>query len=75
MNITISDLEAMQENYVGPEIAAKVLGTNAQSIREQVRRDAKRFSIPTCVVGNRVKISRIGLIRWMRGDPDYNVRV
>lgn len=65
--MTLSDVRAMDREYLIPREVAAVLGADPQYIRIAAKQEPERLGFPVCVIGTRVKIPRLAFIRWMKG--------
>ena len=66
--MTLSDLKNMTSETITPAVAARVLNCDPQWIRIVARQQPHRLGFPVVVLGSRVKIPRVGFIRFMEGD-------
>ena len=61
-------LEAMDKVMLTVTDVAKVLECNPQIIRLQAREEPEKLGFPVCVMKSRVKIPKLGFLRWLRGE-------
>ena len=66
--MTLSEIKEMTTETITPAVAARVLNCDPQWIRIVARENPKRLGFPVVVLRSRVKIPRIGFIRFMEGD-------
>lgn len=66
--MTLSEIKEMTSETITPAVAARVLGCDPQWIRIVARDHPQRLGFPVVVLGSRVKIPRVGFIRFMEGD-------
>lgn len=64
---TLDDIKAMTDDFLIPAQVAPILGCDPHSIRVQAHKDPTKFGFPVSCIGSRVRISRMGFIRWMEG--------
>lgn len=64
---TLQEVKDCQKEMLVPEDVARVLGCKAYNINLQAQKDPKALGFPVVVVGTRVKIPRLGFIRFMEG--------
>ena len=57
----------MSNDVMTPREAAKYLGVNPQSIRDQAHRDPKAMGFDVSVIGTRVLIPRKSFFEFLRG--------
>lgn len=65
--MTIEEMSASTKNMLTPNDVCEVLGCSAYSINVQCRDDPDKLGFPVCMVGTRVRIPRIGFLRWLNG--------
>lgn len=63
--MTLKELSALDADFISVADAAAALGVRPQSIRQQAREGTLPY--PFVRSGNHVKISRIGLLNYLRG--------
>lgn len=64
--MTLFELENLEKDVISPEIAASVLGCNAQVLRIQARKQPEALGFPVICLGCRVKIPRLPFIKYLR---------
>ena len=69
---TLQEVEAYTGDFLTPKDVAKVLGCDAQTIRIQANRCPERLGFPVSVIGTRVKIPKVGFLRFMKGELKEN---
>lgn len=65
--MTLSDVKAMDLDVISPDIVAQVLRCNPHYIRVAAKQHPALLGFPVIIIGNRVKIPRLGFIRYMEG--------
>ena len=65
--MSIEEIAAMDVDWLTPDIVAKNLGVNPQSIRDQAAMDKDKLGFPVSVCGHRVRIPRQGYIAFVTG--------
>ena len=66
--LTLDDLRKMEKETITPAVAAQVMGCSQNWIRVYAKQGSLKF--PFFFSGNRLKISRIGFIRFMEGETN-----
>ena len=61
---TLDDLKACQKNFLTTADIAPFLHCDAFNINLQAQKDPSKLGFPVCVLGTRVKIPRVGFIKW-----------
>ena len=61
---TIEDVKRCEKEFLAPADIAPVLRCDQYSINLQAQADPSKLGFPVCVLGTRVRIPRIGFIRW-----------
>ena len=64
----VDEIRAMPDIVITPEVAAKAIGCNPQSIRQQAQKDQKKLGFDVCVVGNQTRIPRLPFLKWLTGE-------
>lgn len=67
---TLQEIKDCQKEMLTPDDVARVLGCCAYNINLQAKKDPKALGFPVVVIGTRVKIPRLGFIRFMEGIPE-----
>lgn len=67
ISMTLSDVKAMDLDVISPDIVAQVLRCNPNYIRTAAKQRPELLGFPVIIIGNRVKIPRVGFIRYMEG--------
>ena len=65
--MTLNEIKASDKTVLTPGDIAEVLDADPQDIRVQAKQAPERLGFNVAVVGSRVKIPRLGFIRWMEG--------
>lgn len=68
--MTMAEIMASQEPMLTPDDVAGVLGSHPATIRETAKQHPERIGYPFTFVGNRMKIPRIGFLRWLTGGAE-----
>lgn len=63
--MTFDELEKSDKDFLTPEDVSGVLGCHPYSINVQAREDITKLGFPAAKIGTRVRIPRLGFIRWM----------
>lgn len=71
--MTLSEIEAIQREYLLPREVAAVLGTTDQGIRTWARQRPEELGFPVICIGSRVKIPKEGFLNYMRGGVNRGV--
>ena len=62
--LTLQDIRECDKEILVPEDIAPILHCDPYSINLQAQSDAKKLVFPVIVMGSRVRIPRIGFIRF-----------
>ncbi len=68
--MTIDEIRVTDKPMLSPVDVAEVLGSDPQTIRLTAKMAPERVGYPFTFTGNRMKIPRIGFIRWMEGNKE-----
>lgn len=71
---TLAEVEAMDREFLTPEIVAGVIGWDPYSINLQVKADPTRLGFPASMCGTRVLIPKEGFLRFCRGVRETVIR-
>ena len=71
---TLDEVEAMDREFLTPEIVAGVIGCDPYSINVQVKADPTRLGVPASMCGTRVLIPKAGFLRFCRGERETVIR-
>lgn len=71
---TMEDIEAMDREFLTPEIVAGVIGWDPYSINLQVKADPTQLGFPVSMLGTRVLIPKEGFLRFCRGVRETVIR-
>ena len=66
--MTLEEIRSYEREFLTPAQVAPVLGCDPQDIRVTARRHPEQLGFNVALVGTRVKIPRLGFIRWMEGE-------
>ena len=70
--MTVDELKAMNCEVITPAVAAAVLRCDPHYIRVAARTNPGLLGFPTVLIGSRVKIPRLALIRFLEGEERAN---
>lgn len=65
--MTLEQIRESDKAFLTPAEAAEALGCRAYAINVQARQDPARLGFPVSVIGRRVRIPRLGFLRWADG--------
>ena len=65
--MTIEEIRASDKTMLTPADVAPILKCNAYSLNITARNNIRALGFPASLVGTRLKIPRIGFIRWFDG--------
>ena len=68
--MTLDEIRATDKVMLSPTDISEVLGSDPMTIRLTAKMAPERVGYPFTFTGNRMKIPRIGFIRWMEGSSD-----
>ena len=68
--MTISEIKALDREYLTPAQIAPILGCDPQDIRVAARQRPDLLGFNVAVVGTRVKVPRRGFLKWMEGSTN-----
>ena len=54
------------KDFLIPKDVAEVLGCDQYKINIQAKENPAKLGFPVCMIGARVRIPRLGFIRWMQ---------
>ena len=66
--MTLDEIKVSDKTMLTPADIAPVLGADAQDIRIMAKLHPERLGFPVCVIGTRVKVPRVGFLKWMEGE-------
>ena len=61
---TLDDIKACPKDFLTSADVAPFLRCDAFNINLQAKADPSKLGFPVCVLGTRVKIPRVGFIKW-----------
>jgi hypothetical protein len=64
--MTLSEIMASDKDFLFPADVAKVLRCDQYSINLQAKADPARLGFPVCMMGNVVRIPRLGFLHWLQ---------
>ena len=64
-DMKLSDIEAIDREYLLPREVAAVLGCDPQGIRVWARQRPQELGFPVVVIGSRVRIPKQGFLTYM----------
>lgn len=65
--MTITEIRSSDREMLTPADIAGVLGSDPQTIRTSARIHPKHIGFPFTIIGSRMKIPRMGFLRWYEG--------
>jgi hypothetical protein len=65
--MTLSEIKALDRDYLTPAQIAPILGCDPQDIRVAARQRPDLLGFSVSVIGTRVKVPRLAFIKWMEG--------
>lgn len=65
---TLNDIRGMEKDWLTPAEVAPVLGCTGYAINQQAFSNASLLGFPVIIIGKRVKVPRIGFIKFMEGE-------
>lgn len=68
--MTLNEIRNLDREYLIPREVAPILGVDPQDVRVAARQCPEMLGFNVAVVGTRVKIPRLGFLRWMEGNND-----
>ena len=63
--MTFQEIQASNKDFLTPEDIRDVVGCMPYSINIQAKEAPEKLGFPVCIMGNRVKIPRLGFLHWM----------
>ena len=63
--MTFDEIAQSDKDFLTPEDVSGVLGCHPYSINVQAKEDIGKLGFPATKIGTRVRIPRLGFIRWM----------
>ena len=70
--MTLSDLKALNREFLTPAEVASILGCDPQEIRVQAKQQPERLGFNVAVIGSRVKVPRRAFLNWLEGGHHGN---
>ena len=67
-DMTIDEIMASDRIMLTAADIAPILGSDPQTIRQTARKHPELIGFPFAFTGTRIKIPRIGFVRWYNGD-------
>jgi len=65
--MTLQEIRQSDKAFLTPGDVCEVLGCAQYSINVQAHQDPSKLGFPVCVMGRRVKVSRLGFLNWIDG--------
>lgn len=65
--MTMNEIKRSAKEMLSPADISEVLGSDQETIRVTAKRYPERIGFPFTFIGNRMKVPRVGFIRWMEG--------
>lgn len=66
--MTLNEIRNLDREFLIPKEIAPILGVDPQDIRVCAKQCPERLGFNVSVIGSRVKIPRLGFIKWMEGE-------
>ena len=66
--MTLDEIKVSDKTMLTPADIAPVLGADPQDIRVAAKLHPERLGFNVCVIGSRVKVPRVGFLKWMEGE-------
>ena len=67
--MTIREMEVSKKDFLTPKDVAEAMGADQQTLRVCAKQCPERLGFPFAMIGNRMKISRVGFLNWYYGKP------
>ena len=68
--MTLDEIRASNKEMLTPNDIAEVLGCDPNNIRHQAAKDITKLGFPAAKICSRVKIPRIGFLKWIEGEKE-----
>lgn len=68
--MNLEEIRSSTKDVLTPTDVAPVLGCHPYAINAQAKQDASKLGFPVCLIGTRVKIPRIGFLKWFYGTQE-----
>lgn len=65
--MTIEEIRASDKTMLTPKDVSLVLGCHPYSLNVQAKKDIKALGFPASLIGTRMRIPRVGFLRWLDG--------
>lgn len=65
--MTIDEIRASTKDMLTPSDVAPILKCNPYSLNIAARADIKALGFPASLIGTRLRIPRVGFLRWLDG--------
>lgn len=65
--MTLDEIRTCGKEMLSPADISEVLGSDQETIRVTAKRYPERIGFPFTFIGNRMKVPKVGFIRWMEG--------
>ena len=72
--MTIEEIRASDKTMLTPADVAPILGCNPYSLNIAAKADIKALGFPASLIGTRLRIPRVGFIRWFYGEEAISGR-
>lgn len=66
--MTLAQIEQIDREYLTVEEVAAYFGSKPQNIRVQAHRNREDLGFPVSIIGSRVKIPKVGFIKFCKGE-------
>lgn len=70
--MTLGELKQSSKAFLTPSDIAPILGSDQHTIRVSARTHPETVRFPFTIIGNRMKIPRLGFLRWLEGGETPN---
>ena len=68
--MTLEELRNSTKEFLIPADVAAILGVKPYSINVQAQQDKSKLGFPVSLIGTRVKIPRLGFLRFIEGKEE-----
>lgn len=65
--MTLQQIEQIDREFLTVNEAAAYFGCDPQNLRTQAHLDRAKLGFPVSIIGNRVKIPKVGFINYCKG--------
>lgn len=68
--MTLTEIATSDKSFLTPQDVAGVIHCRPHNINLQAQADPKKLGFPVSVIGTRVRIPRVGFLKWLEGKED-----